>query len=691
VNSFLPLVLAPFIAVTSTLAWAADRPADESTHLRDSSDGRDWAAYGRTYGEQHYSPLGEINTRNVATLGLIWSLDLPAGNTVTQPLEINGVLYFTVGNSVVHAVDALTGHPLWVFDPRANEAAGVRLRTSWGSRGIAYWNGKVYTGTVDGRLIAIDAATGQEVWSQQTLPRSSLGYITGAPRTFDGKVIVGQGGADSSDLRGFVTAYDAESGKQLWRFFTVPGNPADGFEDSVQAMAAKTWSGEWWKYGGGGNVWNAFTYDAETNTILLGTGNGAPWNRRVRSAGKGDNLFLACVVALDASSGKYKWHYQVNPGEMWDYSASMDMHLAELTINGSVRRVLVTAPKNGFVYVIDRTDGTLISAEKITKVTWATKIDLVTGRPVETPESRYPNGQTLTLWPGTSGAHTNLPSAFSPLTGFIYIPVVHYSVSMNDAGINPSTWKRQPGGQEDFAVNVDFAPKSGQLPTSELLAWNPATQTPVWHVPTPMMWNGGLMATGGNLVFQGQVDGRFSAYDSRNGNLLWSFASQGAVLAPPISYLAGGRQYISVLTGMGLGGAVVANGLPARFNYRTQARRVLTFAVGGEATLPASQPYRVIPISDTTYTPDPTAASRGAAIFNGRCLLCHGVNADAGGGLAPDLRTSPVPQSLAAFDTVVRHGALVSHGMPVFGELTDVELRDLDQFLRSRSAELREP
>ena len=676
-------------ATCAALAYAPAARPSSAALLQDSADGRDWAAYGRTYGEQHFSPLTEINADTVGKLGLAWSLDLPPGNTVTQPLAVDGILYFTVGNSIVHAVDALSGKELWVHDPKANEAAGMRLRTSWGSRGLGYWNGKIYTGTVDGRLIAIDAKTGREVWSQQTLEPGDLRYITGAPRLFDGKVIIGHGGADSANIRGYVTTYDAETGKYLWRFYVVPGDPAKGFEDETQAMAAKSWAGEWWTHGGGGNVWNAFTYDPETDTIFLGTGNGAPWNRRVRSADKGDNLFLCSIVALDAKTGKYKWHYQVNPGETWDYNASMDMHLADLMIGGRMRKTLVTAPKNGFLYVLDRATGALISAEKITRVSWATHIDLKTGRPVEVPEARYPNGTTFALWPSNSGAHTNLPSAFSPQTGLVYIPLAEAGVTMNDAGIVPAKWQRRPNGQYDFAVNVAFGKAAGlEEPKSALLAWNPVTQKVAWKVPTPMMWNGGLLATQGNLVFQGQVDGSFNAYDARTGAKKWSFAGQGAVMAPPISYAVRGRQYVTVLTGMGLSAGVDTSVLPARFDYRTQARRVLTFALGGKATIPASPPYKLEPVADPDYRPDPEAAKRGAVVYI-HCLACHGLNADAGGGIAPDLRTSAIPQSAEAFDAIVRQGGLVSQGMPVFAELTDAETSDLRHYLRSRASDAR--
>lgn len=296
-------------------------------------------------------------------------MDLEPGNPVTGPLAVAGVLYFANSYSIVHAVDAVTGKLLWKYDPKAAEASGHKLRQGWGSRGIAWWNGRIYTGTQDGRLIAIDAKSGKPVWSTMTVGKDDVRFISGQPRAFDGKIVIGHRGADVGSIRGYVTAYDAATGKQLWRFYTVPSNPADGFESAALAMAAKTWAGEWWKYGGGGTVWNSITYDKESDTVYLGTGNGAPWNRKIRSAGKGDNLFLCSIVALDAKTGAYKWHYQVNPGESLDFNASMDMKLADTTIGSQPRKVLLTAPKNGFFYVLDQTNGKLISAEKYVKAT----------------------------------------------------------------------------------------------------------------------------------------------------------------------------------------------------------------------------------------------------------------------------------------------------------------------------------
>jgi len=679
--------LAP-IGLVAGLAAAALFARDSATRLIDSSSGEDWPAYGRTFGEQHYSPLDGINSGNVEGLSLAWFIDLPPGNSATQPIEVGGTLYFARGYSIVHAVDAATGKELWRHDTHTPEQSGPEMRANWGIRGIAWWNGKLYTGTSDGRLIALDAKTGEEVWSVRTTPKGSGLFITGAPRAFAGKVIIGQGGGDNTANRGYATAYDAETGKQLWRFHTVPGDPAKGFENEAMAMAAKTWTGEWWKWGGGGEPWNAFSYDPETNTVLFGTGNGFPQNQRVRSPGGGDNLFLCSVLALDADTGAYKWHYQFNPGETWDYNAPMDMALAELTIGGKKRKVVMTAPKNGFLYVIDRTSGKLISAEKIAKVTWADHIDLATGRPVETPGARYPEGQPFELWPSKNGAHSWMPMAYSPKTKLVYLPKMEQGVTVAEASGDIAGWR--PGM---YAIgNRMSEPKPNPLDnTSALLAWNPVTQTKAWAVEHEGGWTGGVLATGGNLVFQGHVDGDFAAYAADSGKELWRFPAQAGILAAPITYLAGGRQYVTVMVGMSTSAAFDASTLAGNVpDYRSQKRRVLTFALNGTAKLPpAPPPFRLTAIDDPDYRADPALAGQGNMVYHMNCGQCHGAEA-VSGGTAPDLRASPALLTAEGFKAVVHDGALLTMGMPRYPELADAQLEAMRQYLRSRAAELRE-
>jgi quinohemoprotein ethanol dehydrogenase len=688
------LLLGLVVLPLTTLQWAGATDgkmgggtitANNALFL-DGNEGDDWPGYGRTFGEQHFSPLSQINDRDVGRLKLAWSLDLGPGNPATQPVEVGGVLYFSSGMSIVHAVDVRTGKLLWRYDSNVRDHAGREMRVSWGIRGVAWWNGKVYTATVDGRLIALDARTGKELWTVQTTTKGDGRFISGAPRAFDGKIIIGQGGGDTTTNRGYATAYDAETGKQIWRVYIVPGNPANGFENKAMEMAAKTWTGEWWKFGGGGEPWNAFTYDAETDTIMIGTGNGYPWNHHIRSPGGGDNLFLCSLLAVDAKTGAYKWHYQYNPGESWDYNSTMDMELADLMIDGKPRKVVMSAPKNGFFYVIDRTNGQLISAEKIAKVTWATSIDITTGRPVEIPAARFPNGQDGVVWPTTSGAHSWMPMAFSPMTRLVYIPKIEHGMSYNDRGFDPKTWKPAAG-----SVGLAFGPPPSDplLNTSALLAWNPVTQKLAWKVDTIGGFNGGILATAGNLVFQGQLNGRFSAYAADTGKELWQFPAQAAVMAAPISYRVDGRQYVTVLVGMGTSAAVdAASHGGIAIDARTQRKRVLTFVLDGKAALPpAPPPFIVKALPDPGYRPDPALAAKGESLFI-NCIACHGWGAISGGG-APDLRASPVVLSAEAFDGTVRGGGLVGNGMPKFDELSDQDLAGLRQYVRSRAADLR--
>ncbi len=654
-------------------------PAIPAGQLSDSSDGEDWPAYGRTYGEQHFSPLDQIDAGNVNRLGLAWVFEMGPGNSVTAPIAVGGTLYFANAYSHIHAVDVVTGKLLWEYDPKAAEAAGRRLRQGWGSRGLAWWDGKIYTGTQDGRLMALDAKTGRQLWSVQTLQEGDYRFISGAPRIFDGKVIIGHGGADASDVRGYVTAYDARTGKRLWRFYTVPGNPADGFENDAMKMAAKTWFGEWWKYGGGGTVWNAITYDEALDQIYIGTGNGAPWNHNIRSAGKGDNLFLSSIVALNAKTGAYKWHYQTNPGESWDYNASMDMALADVKVDGKPRQVLVTAPKNGFFYTIDRTNGKLVSAEPYVRVTWATGVDLKTGRPIEARGLRDAS-KPFEMAPGTFGAHSWLPMAYSPRTNLAYIPAIELSTTFDQRGIATKDWKRAGENVLDAGTAASF-PLDAQG-ASALVAIDPVTQEQRWRIPTPGYMNGGVMATGGNLVFQGQIDGSFNAYSADAGKKVWTFNARSPVIAPPITYRVKGKQYVTVLTGMGTAGAYLGP-LLERFgiNPATQARRVLTFVLDGKAKLPPTQGGPVEIAADPEYKPDVAAETRGVLLYGQRCGVCHGFRA-VGVGAAPDLRASGVPRSAETFTSVLKDGLLVSGGMPQFDELTGQQRDDIRQYIR---------
>ena len=682
--------LIAFIAVAiSGIAWftTRDQPAQppEPTALLDPND---WPSFGRTGGEQHYSPLDQVSVKTVPRLGLAWHYDLPSENTLTGPVEGDGKLFVTTGHSYIRAFEAATGKLLWEYDSKTREQAGIRLRLGWGPKGIAYWNGRVFLGTQDGRVIALDAASGKVAWEQRDFGADELRYINGPPRVFGGKLIIGHGGADVSAIRGYVTAYDAMTGKQLWRFYTVPGNPADGFENDAMRMAAKTWNGEWWRWGGGGTAWNAFSYDPDLNLIYLGVGNGFPYNQTLRSPGGGDNLFLASIVAVKADTGDYVWHYQVCPGEQWDCTASQDMSLATLEIGGKPRKVLMEAPKNGFFYVLDRATGEFLSGTPFAKVTWADSIDDKTGRPHENPGIRY-NGKPglFELWPGARGAHSWLPQSYSPRTGLTYIPVIEGGSFIGDEKVDFDHLPALGG----LAVNIVPDPDLPGGHKSFLKAWDPVARKARWSVELPGNWPGGTMATAGDLVFQGKIDGKFAAYDARDGKPVWDFATGAPVVAPPISYSVGGKQYVTVITGSGAsGGGILSTGIAA---YRTDyhlPRRVLTFALDGTDKLPPVDLPPLTAPDDPDYQPNPELAQQGAVAFGMTgCLVCHGWDA-VGGGSAPDLRGSPYPTNREAFQAVLKDGSLVGAGMPAFPELTTDQIEAIRHYLRARARQLAE-
>ena len=646
--------------------------------------GQDWSAYGGT-NEDHYSPLAQIDQTNVGRLGLVWSHDVEQGpNAASAPLEVDGIVYFAAGYSVISALDVRTGKLLWTYDPKAPEAAGKKMRAAWGIRGIAYAKGRIFTGTIDGRLIAIDAKTGKLAWSQQTINRADESYITGPPWIAGDKVVIGFGGGDFGPIRGYVTAYDIADGKQAWRFYTVPGDPQkpdNAASDSIMPAAAKTWTGDFWKFGGGGTAWHAMAYDPKFDRIYIGTGNGAPWNQKIRSPGGGDNLFLCSIIALDAKTGKYVWHYQVNPGETWDYNAAMDIELADLNIGGRVRPVILHAPKNGFFYVIDRETGKLLSAEKFAPANWAERIDIPTGRPVETPWARYPDGKPVVLFPSPVGAHSAEAMAFSPRTGLVYMPAYDQARVYVDAP-DLKTWKFIPGEIINNAVGAP--PPNMTVPpgTSALLAWNPVTQKPVWRIPQTGQRSGAVTATGGDLVLQGQATGKFTFFAAQTGKPLWSFDAQNGVQAPPITYMVGGKQYVTVMASWR---AMGPSGRVPEYDYYTTRRRVLTFALDGKTTLPPAAP--VTPFADDpAFKVDPAKAAVGKPIFAQHCSICHGPGL-VSGGAAPDLRRAPAPLDYDTFAGVLHDGLLVERGMPRFEEFTPVQIAALQNYIRQQARE----
>jgi quinohemoprotein ethanol dehydrogenase len=632
-----------------------------------------WMTHGRTYDEQRFSPLKQINAANVHQLGLAWSVDLQADfGLEATPLVVDGVMYVTTSWSRVHALDAATGRELWKYDPQVPRETLARACCGPVNRGVAAWEGKVFVGTLDGRLVALDAATGKPVWEVWTVEKDSVYTITGAPRVVKGKVVIGNGGAEFG-VRGYVTAYDAATGRQAWRFYTVPGNPANPFESSAMKRAAQTWNGEWWKLGGGGTVWDSMAYDPELNLLYIGTGNGSPWNREARSPGGGDNLYLSSIVALNPDTGTYVWHYQTTPGDTWDYTATQHMILAELRVNGRKRKVIMQAPKNGFFYVLDRQTGEFISAAPFATTTWATHVNVHTGRPVETPNARYLKRPEVTM-PGPGGAHNWHPMAFNPQTGLVYIPAADLPFAYGQDR-NYKAAAGQYNTALDYSLlaspeDPEALKKVAALIRGSLVAWDPMRQRAAWKVEYPYVWNGGLLSTAGNLVFQGTTGREFVAYAADSGKKLWSFKTETGVQAAPVTYTVNGEQYVSVLSGWTGGIALFAGGAIAP-PVESKTARVLTFRLNGKESLP--------PLAATKGDfpePPPLAASaetvrRGSNLYHAYCARCHGGDV-LDNGLTPDLRRVSAATH-QAWEQIVLDGAYRKSGMPGFGQVLSKE------------------
>jgi len=654
---------------------------EEDKRIADESNTSDWLAYGRTHSEQRFSPLTQINEANVAQLKPDWYLDLPDDHgLVSTPLVVKGILYFTGTNNIVRAVDATNGTSIWKFDPDVAKHLGKQRKGGWNhNRGITYYNEKIFTATWDGRLIAIDAKTGKQIWSTLTIDSGKVMNITGAPKAFKGKVIIGNGGSETAPSRGYVTAYDAETGRQAWRFYIVSGNPADGFENDAMRMAATTWTGEWWKHGGGGNAWHGLTYDPDLDLLYVGTGNGGPWNRSVRSPDGGDNLFLCSIIALDPDTGEYRWHYQTTPGESWDYNSCMDIVLADITIRGKKIKAILHAPKNGFFYVINRETGKLISAKPFVETTWASAIDETTGRPIEIPGARYDSGSAY-ITPSPHGAHSWHAMSYNPLTGLAYIPTIHDAVIYTAEGIDLSSWKKDPS-KAGIAVKLRDADSLPRNYAGSLQAWDPVNQKLVWSVPQTELWNAGTLTTAGNLVFQGRADGKFIAYNAATGKALWSFDAGLGISAPPVTYSINERQYVAVLVGWGGAFAGVGN-KNLGWDYGKHMRRLIVFSLEGKQEVPAQPPpYFARALEYPQFRLDNLLAEKGGSVYGKNCFVCHGANAIAM-GMAPDLRASVVPLDLTAFTDIVKNGSRVNKSMPVFPDLSNAELISLMHYIR---------
>ncbi len=663
-----------------------------ATLISAAKDTTSWLTYNRSYDGQRYSPAAQINQSNVAQLGLAWfaDLDTQRGQEAT-PLLIDGNIYISTAWSKVKAYDGATGKPLWDYDPEVPGATAVKACCDVVNRGLAAWGDKLYVGTLDGRLIALNRATGKVTWSVATVDQSQPYTITGAPLVVKGKVIIGNGGAEMG-VRGYITAYDADSGKQLWRFYTVPDNPTKGPQPAYLEAALPTWNGEWWQYGGGGTVWDAMAYDPELDLLYIGVGNGSPWNQAYRSPGGGDNLYLSSIVAIKPDSGEYVWHYQTTPGETWDFTATQHIILADLKIEGSTRKVLMQAPKNGFFYVIDRETGEFISANNFVPVNWATGIDPATGRPLENPEARYSNtGKPFLSTPGATGAHSWHPMAYNPEQQLVYIPA---NIAMFPY-IPQADWKPAAKGfnvginMGAAAMPADAAIRAQARAATKgaLIAWDPVTQTERWRADFAGPNNGGVLATAGDLVFQGNATGEFAAYAARSGAKQWSFDAQTGVVAAPITYTIGSDQYVAVLAGWGGVWALAPGALIDVSGPVRNISRLLVFKLNGSATLPPPPALATLPLNPTISDADAATVTQGGALFGRYCSTCHG-DAAVGSVIVPDLRRSSLLGDASVWQSVVHDGAFETKGMVGWKDvLSKDEIETVRQYVIHRANE----
>jgi PQQ-dependent dehydrogenase (methanol/ethanol family) len=654
----------------------AGAPVDGARIANADAEPGNWLTYGRTYSEQRFSPLTKINAANAKQLGLAWFADLDTnrGQEAT-PLVIDGVMYVSTAWSLVKAYDARTGRLLWAYDPQVKRELGLNACCDVGNRGVAAWNHKIYVGAYDGRLVALDEATGKPVWSTMTVDAGKPYTITQAPRVIKGRVIIGNSGGEYG-ARGYISAYDVETGKLAWRFFTVPGDPSKPFENASMARAAKTWAGEWWKLGGGGPVWDAISYDPALNLVYFGVGNGVQWARSARSAGTGDNLFLSSIVALNADTGEYAWHYQATPGEEWDFDAVQQLVLADIKIDGKLRHVLMQANKNGFFYVLDRKTGALISAKAIVPVTWANGIDMKTGRPIINPQARYgETGKPVDIKPGPLGAHNWQPMAFNPKTGLVYIPAQQVPLTfipLPPMPISPIGWNLGVALGSLTPQNEGF-----------LIAWDPAQQREAWRVKYKGPWNGGIVTTAGNIVAQGDAAGNFNVYRADNGEKLWSMFAQSGIIAAPSTFEAGGEQYIAVLSGWGGSYSLSGGKAAAMSGNLRNVSRMLVFKLGGTAALPPLEP-RTLVIHPPPEPTDAESVAKGEPLYIQYCSACHGENA-IGGGMLPDLRGSNF-LGTDFFYNIVLDGALKNAGMASFSAaLTRDDVTNIRNFVIHRA------
>jgi quinohemoprotein ethanol dehydrogenase len=661
--------VAPFAAVTTQ-------------RIIETSPAQEWLSYGGGYDEQRHSALTAINRDTVDKLGVAWTYDLKTNRGVeSTPIVVDGVMYVTSAWSLVYALDALPGKELWVYDPAVDKTIGVNACCDVVNRGVAVYQGQVFVGVIDGRLEALDARTGKLNWSIVTVDQSKPYTITGAPRVVNGKVLIGNGGAEFG-VRGYLTAYDANNGDKVWRFYTVPNpnkKPDNEISDEIFAkLANDSWGdeGRWVTDGGGGTVWDSIVYDAVNDQIIFGVGNGSPWNRNFRDPAGGDNLFLSSIVAVDANTGRYRWHFQTTPGDNWDYTATQSIILADLPLGegGAPLRVAMQAPKNGFFYVINASSGEFISGNAFGPVTWATGLD-DNGRPIETEDARY-GKNPVELLPGPHGAHNWHPMAYNPELELAYIPAQEIPyIFAEDRLFNdgPTTWNVGTSDADFIPPVISRADLKAARATlkGRLIAWDPKTQQARWSVEHPNAWNGGVLSTAGGLVFQGRLNGLFVAYDAATGEKLWSQDLHSGANSGPATYEIDGAQYVTITTGWGSLYALTA-GFAYDQKVSPSVGKVVTFKLDGDGQIAKPDLPSINRTTTAAAFGSDEVIADGAVLYSRNCGVCHGPFAISSGVL-PDLRWSPITTNVDAWKSIVLDGVLAQNGMVSFAEHLSAE------------------
>jgi PQQ-dependent dehydrogenase (methanol/ethanol family) len=581
---------------------------------------------------------------------------------------------------VVDAIDAKTGEIRWTYDPKVPRERAYFICCDVVNRGVAIYRGKVYVGALDGRLVALDERTGMPVWSVATTDTNAYS-ITSAPRIAKGMVVIGNAGSEYG-VRGYISAYDAETGKMAWRTYTVPGDPSKGFESKALETAARSWKGEWWKAGGGGSPWEGIVYDPELDLLYFGTGNPTAWYRALRGAG--DSLYTASILAVHASNGELAWYFQTTPGDNFDFDATQPLMQADLTIGGRTRKVIMQANKNGFFYVLDRATGEFISgAPFVNGVTWATGLDPKSGRPIESPD--VATVKPAIVSPSPDGAHNWYPMAFSPMTQLVYLPAKTGQQFLHAP--NPK-WQydsnRNNLGLDEYDGPLNAKLVSMPAATGELVAWDPVRQKAAWTAKYPVVEGGGVLATGGNLVFQGRADGILAAYRANDGQQLWTFDAGTGIIAPPVTYNVDGVQYVTVMAGWG--GSTALFNAPGSGPVKPGFGRMVTFTLNGTAVLKAPAfGHKEPPSPAISASAPPRTVHEGDLLFNDHCAGCHGVNAVA--GPLPDLRYAS-KETLEGIEGIVLGGSRAPAGMPSFAKiLNGPQVRAIRAYIVSRARE----